>query len=272
MYHNGRLNYLTSNRSQFKKIGLVLGGGVVRGFAHIGIIKILSELEIPINLVVGASVGALVGALYCTGIKYDRMLEIASELNWMKIARLVWPRQGFLSLQPLEDWIRNKMGDIEFGDLAIPLALATTDLKSGEKLIIQSGNVARAVHASCSVPGIIQPVQIGDHLLGDGCLVDTIPVDVARALGAEYVIAVDLFQHKIRKSWGAFGYGVATLELIVRNSGGGLHQPDCLISPNLGGATYLRFSKSKELISLGQRSALEKLPLLKNDLLLDSGG
>jgi NTE family protein len=118
------------------------------------------------------------------------------------------------------------------------------------------------VRASCSVPGFVTPLEIDGRLLGDGSLADTVPVDILREMGADYVIGVDIFTSSIRPRWGPFGMGFTAMEILVQRAGGGIDTADCLISPRLGGETYLRFSKRERLFKLGEEAAEEKLPFI----------
>ena len=246
-----------------KRIGLALSGGVARGPAHIGVLLALEHGGIPVDVVAGTSAGALVGALYCAGIAPSRMSILMAHFGWRQIARLVFPRQGFVSFDPLEKWLADALDDVTFAGLPKPLAAVATDLQSGEPVTLREGRVALAVHASCAVPGFVVPVQWQGRTLCDGGASCNLPVAQARALGADYVIGVDLFRHAVRTHWGPFGLGAAALENLVRRSGGGIEGADCLISPALAGQPYLSFGKSAEYLALGERAAEERLPAIR---------
>lgn len=244
----------------YKCIGLALSGGVARGPAHVGVLLALERGGIPIDVVTGTSAGALVGALYCAGVTPASMQELLREVGWRQIASPVFPRRGFVSFEKLERWVARTIRDATFADLEKPFAAVATDLESGEPVQLREGRVARAVHASCAVPGFVVPVQWNGRWLCDGGASCNLPVAQARSLGADYVIGVDLFRHAIRGRWGAFGIGLGALENLVRRSGGGHESADCLISPELAGEVYLSFGKSREFIALGQRATEAKLP------------
>lgn len=248
------------------KVGLALGGGVVRGFAHLGVISVLEEAGIPIDLISGSSAGSLVGALYCYGLSTREALDQARHLNWLKLISLTFPSQGIFSFNKLERWLDNLIGPIDFADLAKPFAAVATDLNTGERIILNEGKLSPAVRASCSIPGFFEPREINGRVLGDGSLVDSIPVESARMLGADYVIGVDILTPTVREQWGAFGYGIDALEIVFQRTGGGYTQADCLISPYLAGCTYLRFSKVQDLYQRGQQAAREMLPTIRADL------
>ncbi len=249
-----------------KKVGLALGGGVARGVTHIGVLGELLAAGIPIDYVAGTSAGSLMGATFCAGMSLDRVREVGLRLNWLALARPVWPSTGFFTLAPLAEWLVRILGDLEFGELRTPFAAVATDLETGEPVVLCEGRVAPAVQASCSIPGLIAPVEIGGRLLGDGSLANTVPVNVLREMGADYVIGVDIFAHAIRKRWGPFGLGFNALEILVERAGGGIEDADCLIAPALGGKSYMSFSKREEYLLLGQEAARAKLPHILADL------
>ena len=247
-----------------KRIGLSLGGGAVRGWAHLGVLAELLQAGIPVDYVAGSSAGSLVGAIYCTGVGLDQVMDEAAGFKWWHIARPVWPNQGFVSFDRLEKLLISKFGDITFADLKTPFAAVATDLGTGISVPLQSGRLAPAVCASCAVPGIVTPVVIDGQLLGDGSISDTVPVDILRDMGADFVIAVDIFMPSIRPRLGALGMGMNAMEILIQNAGGGIHDADCLISPNLAGDTYVRFSRRQNLFMLGQQAARDKLPDITN--------
>ncbi len=243
-----------------KRVGLALGGGVVRGFAHLGVLSVLDEAGIPVDCLSGTSAGSLIGACYCAGASPASLMERACNLHWWHLASLAWPKRGFLSFDKLANWIVQGIGDLDFSQLKIPCVIATTDLEAGVPVKLCQGNVARAVQASCSVPGFVQPVLVDGRWLCEGGITDMLPAGVLREMGAEYVIGVDVFAYKVRKWLGPFGYGIASLELALERSGGGHEKIDCLIDPDLKGRTYLRFSQCNELYELGRQAALAKVP------------
>jgi len=250
----------TDSIHQTRKVGLALGGGVVRGWAHLGVLSVLEKSGIMIHYVAGSSAGSLVGALFCCGMCITELINLAARMRWWHLMRPVWPAQGFFSFEGLERLIIRQVGDILFSDLKTPFAAITTDIADGKAVSITSGRLAPAVRASCSVPGIFIPVRIGDKSLVDGSISDTVPVNVLRQMGAGYVIAVDIFAPALRPRLGALGMGFNAIEILVQNAGGGIGEADCLISPDLAGSTYLRMSKREHLFRLGQQAAEAKLP------------
>jgi NTE family protein len=228
------------------------------------VLSVLLQANIPIDYISGSSAGSVVGAIYCSGCNIERLLQIAEKLRWWHIANPILPWRGLVSFAGLEKWLIRAIGDITFDQLRVPFAAMTTNLSTGEAVAIRSGRLAPAVRASCSVPGLVSPVVIDGRLLGDGSISDTVPVRILREMGADTVIAVDIFAPGIRPHLGAFGMGLNALEILVQNAGGGIKDANCLISPDLAGDTYLRFSRHEQLFLLGAKAAREKLPEILN--------
>ncbi len=249
-----------------KKVGLALSGGVVRGFAHVGVLAVLDRENVPVDMVTGASVGSIIGAAYATGMKLPHIVDMAEQMQWQRIARPTFSEDGLLSFEKLEEWLVRVFGRLHFEDLAIPFAAVATDLETGEPVVLDSGPLAPAIRASCSVPGVVTPARINGRILCDGGISDNLPIDVVRRMGAEYIIGVDVFRHAPK--WpllGPLGRGLAAVEIMVERSGG-LEGADVLIVPELSGKTYMRFDKRKELIALGQEAAEAHLPTIRADL------
>ena len=262
---------MTSEVSHYKqngrpRIGLALGGGSVRGFAHFGVLTVLAEAGIPIDVVAGTSAGSIMGALYSAGMSLCQIEEYAQRMNWRRSAKPVLSANGLVTLSPLADWLEGILGKLHFEDLALPFACAATDLQSGEPIMLASGPLASAVQASCSVPGIITPVWRDGRLLCDGGITNNIPVSLARQLGADYVIGVDIFEPTLQWPIGPLGRGLAAIEIMVEHAGGGTKTADCLITPHLRGHSYIHFSNRQELIRLGQEATRQCLPSLKQAL------
>ena len=242
------------------KVGLALSGGVARGPVHVGVLSVLEREGIPIDFVAGTSAGALVGAAYCAGLPLPRLKALAAETSWHDVASLTWPRWGFITFKKMESFITGLIGELDVRDLSIPFAAVATDIERGEPVALREGSLARAVRASCSVPGFVTPVPINGRLYCDGGVSDNLPAHIVRDMGADYVIGVDLFVHG-KPRWGPLG-----METLVRRAGGGYKGVDCLIVPALSGRTYFRLSRSEEYIVLGMVAAETMLPKLKRDL------
>ncbi len=254
------------NRNGRVRVGLALGGGAARGLAHIGVLDVLVEAGIPIDAIAGTSMGSMVGAAYCAGLEISDLYRIAQSTGWWDIAGLTWPRQGILSFEKMETFITNLIGDLDVRDLSIPYAAVATDLETGRPVVLREGPLARAVRASCSVPGVVAPVEWHGRLLCDGGVSDNLPDTAARMLGADYVIGVDVFAPAYRTYLGPAAATLAAVEILVEHAGGGNANADCLIVPELIGRSYIRLSDYERLIEAGARAARQMLHKIKSDL------
>ena len=180
-----------------KRVGLALGSGGARGWAHLGVLQALREKEIEVDVVAGTSMGAVVGAFLSAG-REDVLRELAQDLDWKRLRPFFWEvslsRSGLTDGRKLLEEFRKMLGLREFRELDLPFRAVATDLDTGGEVVLSSGNLLQAVRASISIPGLFSPVQIGKRLLVDGGLVNPVPVSVARDMGAQIVIAVDVSQ------------------------------------------------------------------------------
>ncbi len=186
-----------------QKIGLALGSGAARGLSHIGILKALKERNISIDMIAGSSMGAFIGACYARKGEIADIEEIILKTDWKQLARLADPHlsllfKGVIHGKKVKELLRTIIGDIEFKDLKIPLAVVATDVNTGEEVIIKRGSVIEAVRASISIPAIFMPVQFKNRFLIDGGIVNPVPVSVVKDMGAEFVIACNVI-HKPQK-------------------------------------------------------------------------
>lgn len=244
-----------------RKIGLVLSGGVARGIAHIGVLKILARHKIPIEYVAATSSGAIVGALYAAGLEVNQIEKIALQISWSRILRIAFFRSGFISTDALRDFIIKHIGDKRFSDLKIPLAVITTNLKTGEPMAIDQGKVAKAVAASSAFPGIFSPEEIFHHSVIDGGIGNNLPVDIVKRMGANYVIAVDVvpgrpIRYLPRDPVQVFGRSIDIA--LHKLSAQQRKAADILIEPQIEeDIWHLDLHKAEELISHGEEAALE---------------
>ena len=191
-----------SKRSEQRpKLGLALGAGAARGMAHLGVLRELEEAGLKPDVVAGTSIGALVGGTYAAG-KLDRLTEVALGLDWKQIARyfveISFPRSGLIEGNKLTALLAEIVGEVELTKLPLPFRAVTTNLMTGEEVVVVDGDLVEAIRASIAVPGIFTPARRGDDLLVDGGLVNPVPVSVCRAMGAEFVIAVDLNYGRVK--------------------------------------------------------------------------
>lgn len=252
-----------------KRVGLVLGGGSVRGTAHLGVIEVLERGGIHPDCVVGTSVGALIGALYCGGLPVKRMQEMARHLNWLKLLRPAWPGLGLFSTRGMEKLIVQFIGDRNLEDLEIPFAAVATDIVKEEMVILRKGRAAKAVQASCAVPGIFVPQEIEGRLLVDGGLLNNLPVSVARQMGAEYVIAVDLIPEKPQtrqEPQNIMDMILFTIYMVMRHNRDEAGEADCLIRPAIGDFSWARLSRGENLIQRGREAAEAAISQIKMEL------
>jgi NTE family protein len=178
------------------KIALVLGGGAARGFAHVGVIRVLEQEKIPIDMVVGTSVGALIGAIYASDLSSFELEWTAFQLEKDDLFDFgvlnAVAGMGFAKGDKLETWVKGHIKPANIENLRLPFAAVASDLNWGYKVVLDSGSVARAIRASAAIPGVFQPVRHQGKILVDGGVVDNIPTSVAKARGADIVIAVDI--------------------------------------------------------------------------------
>ena len=180
-----------------KRVGLALGSGGARGWAHLGVLQALKEKGVRIDMVAGTSMGALVGA-FLAAAREDVLRDLATHLDWKGLRRFFWEislsRSGLTDGRKLLEETRNLLGVAEFRDLKLPFRAVATDLNTGGEVALNSGDLLEALRASISIPGVFSPVWVGRRLLVDGGLVNPVPVNAARAMGADTVIAVDVSQ------------------------------------------------------------------------------
>ncbi|MGD9405403.1 MAG: patatin-like phospholipase family protein [Anaerolineae bacterium] len=250
-----------------KRVGLALGGGGARGFAHIGVIRLLEQEGIPIDAIAGSSAGSLAGAVYAAGLQSQEIMELGLKLRWRDLGRLVWPRRGFVSFEKLEEWMIGIVGDLTFTDLRIPYAAVTADMATGEQVVLQQGRLAPAVRASCSVPGIVTPVEIDGRLLSDGGAINNMPISVVRELGADIVIAVGLSAPPGRYPKNALQMGVAALDYLLMRAGDDPATADIYLPiPLWGLGSMISTSRRRRFIALGQQTAERALAEIRNAL------
>lgn len=251
------------------KVALALGGGAARGFAHIGVIKVLEQHGITVDMVAGTSAGSVVGALYAAGNDGFALQRLALTMEEGVIAdwSISGITRGVLKGELLENWVNERVRGRGLERLNRPLAVVATDLASGEAVVFRSGNTGTAVHASSAVPGAFKPVRIGARDYVDGGLTHPVPVRAARAMGADFVIAVDVSQQpKNGKPDDIAGILLQTFSImgrsIVQNE---LKEADIVIRPQSSQAGT-DFAARHEIILEGERAALAALPGLRERL------
>ena len=250
------------------KIGLALGGGAARGFAHIGVIKMLEAQGIVPDYVVGTSAGAVVGSLYASGLDAFAMQKIAVQLDEKIFADWTLGGRGLLKGEALQDFINQNLGKRPLEKLNKPFATVATDLNSGERVVFRTGDTDMAVRASAAVPGVFQPMQFRGRSYVDGGLTSPVPVQAAREMGADFVIAVDISarpEGQPTDSLSAILWQTTTVMggIIARNE---LKEADIVIRPNLPYIKSWDFTARHDAMMEGERAALAALPQIKQRL------
>jgi len=247
------------------RIGLALGGGAARGFAHIGVIQVLEEAGIRPDLVVGTSAGSLVAALYASGKSGPEMAALALGMDEGAITDWSFPTRGLLRGEALARYVRQHTGSRPIEQMKLPLGIVATDLDSGVGILFQRGDTGSAVRASSAVPAVFQPVRIGSREYVDGGLVSPVPVGYARQMGAELVIAVDIsvppdgnatgdVMKMLLQTFAIMGRSIKQLEL---------RDADIVLRPLMAGVSSADFGARASAIRAGREAATRMLPELK---------
>jgi NTE family protein len=253
-----------SPTSKTAKIALVLGAGSSKGFAHIGALKVLEMNHVPINMIVGTSVGSAVGSLYAYGYDAFQLQRISFSIQKGDIVDFILPlpTNGFIRGEKLEEFINKTLNNAPMEKLKIPFYAVATDIQNGQEVVFGSGNTGQAVRASCSIPGIFRPVQIGEGMYVDGGVVSPIAVDAARRLGADIVIAVDISSGIDRtKPESTMATIFQSFNIMYAKLGNiQLAHADVVIRPKVDYIGSSDFSKRHEAILEGEKAAMEVLP------------
>ena len=250
------------------KIALVLGGGAARGFAHIGVIKALEAQGIVPDIIVGTSAGAVIGALYADGYNGFALQEMAMLMDKRQISDWSMPNRGVIKGEALQDFINRAVKQRALEKLPRLFAVVATDLHSGEMVVFRTGNTGMAVRASSAVPGIFQPVLINGREYVDGGLVSPVPVRVARALGADFVIAVNISSHpQDGKTDSSVDVMLQTFSIMEQSiSRDELPGADVVISPRTSGLSSTSFDDRDIAVLEGEKAVASILPELKAKL------
>ena len=240
-----------------KKIGLALGGGAILGAAHIGVLKVLEENNIKSCILAGTSIGAFIATLYAFGIPPQEIETIALDLNWLDVSGFSLSQFGLLSNEKLGETLKQTVGDVQFEDAGISLAVVATDVGNGKKGILREGGVATAIMASACVPGIFIPVEINDRMLVDGGLVENVPISPLREMGAEMIVGVDInAKRKYRKPEDIIDVLANSIDIAIDNATRiQTDKADVLITPELTAYTRTDTGKVRDLIKEGYDAA-----------------
>lgn len=250
------------------RIGLALGGGAARGFAHIGVIQVLEEQGIQPDLVVGTSAGSLVAALYAAGKSRTELRALAETMDETAITDWSFPLRGVIRGEALARYVNQQVGGVTIERMKRPLGIVATDLATGEPVLFRRGDTGMAVRASSAVPAVFQPVRIGDREYVDGGLVSPVPVRFARQMGADFVIAVDISSppqdgpvgdamRMLLQTFAIMGRSINHFEL---------READVVIRPALNGLAGTDFRSRRLAMDAGRDAALAALPQLRERL------
>ncbi|MFB1081218.1 patatin-like phospholipase family protein [Jeotgalibacillus sp. JSM ZJ347] len=244
------------------KIGLALGSGGSRGFAHLGVLKVMEREKIKIDYISGSSMGSLVGALYSAGHSLADMERLAVTFRSKYFMDLTVPKMGFISGDKFRQFVKLFTHHKNIEDLNIPLSIIATDLIKAEKVVFTTGPIDRAVRASTAIPGIFVPEKIDGKLLVDGGVIDRVPASVAKNMGADIVIGVDVAQVKknaeITTIYDVIIQSIDILQTEIVNLK--MSGADVLISPQVEQFSSKSFQHAKEIIQLGEEAAEAALP------------
>ncbi len=247
------------------KIAVVLGAGAAKGFAHIGVLKVLESNNIPVHMIVGTSAGSFVGSLYASGYSAFELQKLSFSIEKGDVVDLIIPDNGFIKGDKLEEYINRILRNTPLEKLKMPFYAIATDIQTGREVVFATGNTGTAVRASCSIPGIFRPVNIAGRLYVDGGVVSPVAIDAAKKMGADIVIAVDISSDidsvqptgtidTILQSINIMYSKLATIQL---------SRADIVIKPKVGYIGSADFSKRHEAVLEGEKATLEVLPKIQ---------
>lgn len=247
------------------KVGLALGSGGARGFAHLGVIKVLVEEGIPIDLIAGSSMGAMVACFYGAGIEMEQLYKLSTSFKRKYYLDFTVPKMGFIAGKRVKELIRIFTKGKNIEELNIPVGVVATDLMTGEKIIFKEGPIADAVRASIAIPGIFVPEKWNGRILVDGGVIDRIPVSVVKEMGADIVIAIDVSQVKRNEEISSIydvimqSIDIMQKELVSNRE----FASDIMIRPKVDMYSSRAFTNIKEIIEIGENEARKEIDNIK---------
>jgi len=248
------------------KVGLALGGGFARGLAHIGVIKVLEEERIPIDLIAGTSVGSVIGAGYASGVSARELVEVAGLVRFKDFSRWTFSRFGLFSNDKMATFLKKVLRCTTFEELRIPLAVAATDILTGEPAVFTSGNLIDPVRASCAYPGMFQPVRVNGRLLVDGLLAHAVPAAPLREMGAERIISVHLSADWLKPNGPRHVFDIIGQCFSIaqdKMAGPWRLASDVVVEPEIGAFSYDDFARAADMIRAGEKAARAVLPKIR---------
>lgn len=250
------------------KIGLALGGGAARGFAHIGVLQVLEERGIKPDFIVGTSAGSLVATLFASGHSPTQLAALAEKMDETSFNDWAFPGRGIFRGEALAKFVRENTSGLQIEQMRVPLGIVATDLNSGEPILFRRGDPGVAVRASSAVPAVFQPVRIGAHEYVDGGLVSPVPVRFARQMGADVVIAVDISaapegaltgdaMRMLLQTFAIMGRSINAFEL---------KDADVVVRPQLNGVSSADFTSRQKVIQAGREAMTAQLVGFRNKI------
>ncbi len=257
---------MAQNNEKRPVVGVALGGGMARGCAHVGVLRELERHDIPIDLLAGTSVGSLIGGAYATGLSPDEIEKLATTIRWNDLGRPTVSLLGFYNSERTEDYVRKNFPVTEFEQTRIPFGAVATDLQTGKMVIFTEGSIPLAIRASCAMPVFYTPVTVNGRMMVDGGLVGHIPASVARMMGADIVIAVDVnSQHlPIPQPTNMFTIMSQSLSVMGRSAVSYIYSDaDVIIRPEIERVRPDDLSKAAEMIEAGEVAARKLIPKIR---------
>ncbi|MDD5232299.1 MAG: patatin-like phospholipase family protein [Syntrophales bacterium] len=246
------------------KVAVVLGAGASKGFSHIGVLKVLEANRVPVHMIVGTSAGSFVGSLYAYGFSAYQLQKMSMSMEKGDIVDLKMPDNGFIRGEKIESYINNLIQNTPIEKLRVPFYAVTADLASGREVVFGTGNTGTAVRASCSIPGIFQPVRIGNRIYVDGGVVSPVAVRTARRYGADVVIAVDISAFVESIPQGTIETLLQAVDIMYARIGSNeTDGADVVIRPKTRQIGSADFSKRHEAILEGEMAAAEAMPKIQ---------
>ncbi len=252
-----------------KKVGLALSGGAARGFAHLGVLKVFAEHDIPVDFIAGTSAGSFAGAALASGLSIREIIEMSRKISWFSITGFSFSPMGLLSNAAMGAFIKEHFPVYKFEDLLTPFAAIACDLETGEEVVLkEAGDLAKAIRASCAIPGVFVPVEIDGKKLIDGGVISHVPTKAVKKLGAEIIIAVDVIASGATY-WGTpstlLGVFFQSAMMLLRSASQAHHyRADVVIIPELAHLRPDEMGKIDEFIRVGEAAAREKIDEIKS--------
>ena len=263
-----------------KKVGLVLGSGGARGLAHIGVLKVFEENGIEIDMISGASIGALIGALYSAEMNSKKLKKDALSMNLNKLFDYTISRSGFIKGKRIENFLDERLGNLKFKDLKIPLYVTAFDIDNNQEIVFNRGNVAKAVRSSISIPGVFFPTRNGGKNLVDGGVVDPLPIEILKKKGADIIIVVNVEEFEGKPPIEATArrsdkkHAFPNILKVLQSASNMMTHENCefellknkadvVICPRVSKINMMDFHKAKKAIRRGQRAAKKSLRQIK---------